>query len=220
MKYLTLLATLLAATALGLAFRNGMYGPATASAGNNQPSDFALGLSPARPVEPAERPRDVAAKAPADLLGCAVEQRPGSSDLLLARIANECGSFLLQKASPADPRLLKQAAAHFRACLSHETSAGGAAPVFADARRKLEQAERLLAQANRPARVERPAPAPVARPAPTAAAPAAEKKTAAVPPPPAPRKEPTPPAPRATARPEAVMVGPDGVIYRRVEESR
>jgi hypothetical protein len=198
MRYLTLLSTVVAATAMGLAFRNGMYAPATASSANSRASDFALGLSATRPDVPRPpAPRPVAKKEQADLLSCALEQKAGDgTDLLLARIANESGTFLLSKAA-GDARRLRQAAAHFRACLAHEPTAG-AGTLFADARRNLEQAERLLAAANRPA------PAPVAPAAP-------ERKAAAVSP---------PPAPAAAVRPEPVMVGPDGVIYRRAEEPR
>jgi hypothetical protein len=139
-------------------------------------------------------------------------------ELLVARLAFESGNYLLNKARHADAaaarRLLAQAEQHYRACLAHEGTTPDAA-LFADARRNLEAAQKLLGAGapDKPAPEKKPEPAPrVARSAPAPAAPApkpSRTEVAAAP----------KPAPKSEVRPdgaaEGLMVGPDGVIYHR-----
>jgi hypothetical protein len=187
-KYLVLTVTFVAVTGVGFRFRQAFYGPATASSRNQGPRPEPLTPRSNRPISldaaapPKEGVRFAAGQAPAD-----------SADLLLARIAYDSGSYLLKRAraTPGSARLLQQAAQHFRACLSHEDDAPENAILFGEARHDLAVAERLLAEAQRPA-----APAPV-RAAPQ------------------PAPEPPPALPVTVPRQAEKMVGPDGVIYQR-----
>jgi hypothetical protein len=77
------------------------------------------------------------------------ERKDVSGDKLFARLAADCASHLYEKAKkqPGNVRLLEQAAAHYRACLSHEGTVEDPANLFADARKNLQQIEGLLASA-------------------------------------------------------------------------
>jgi hypothetical protein len=125
-------------------------------------------------------------------------------ELMVARLAYESGNYLLNKARHADKaaarRLLTQAEQHYRACLAHEHTTPDAGGLFADARRNLDAARKLLGAA--PEKKADAGPR-VARSTPPPAAPA---------PKPAVKTEPR----RAEAGAAGgLMVGPDGVIYRR-----
>lgn len=129
--------------------------------------------------------------------GAALPVVPVSDDTQtrLARLAAEAGRELLELArkQPDNPRLLEQAAAHFRACLSHESDATDAS-LFREARSRLAQIEKQLATP----------PAPLA------------PHTEELPPPL--REAPTPPvaaAPTPTTNDEPLMVTPEGVPIRR-----
>jgi hypothetical protein len=125
---------------------------------------------------------------------------PEPAEMQMARLAASHGDKLLQRAAKEATRqkLLRQAVAHFRACLAYETIAPKGEPIFAEARAKLAQAEQQLAKATAPRLLhaprelveEKPAPAPA-----VVSAPVVQKKLA-------------PPAPMPTA------VGPDGVGFR------
>jgi hypothetical protein len=142
-----------------------------------------------------------------------VEFSEDGGELMVARLAYESGNYLLNKARHADPaaarRLLTQAEQHYRACLAHENTTSGAGSLFADARRNRDAARKLLApppekKAEAAPRVARSTPPPAApKPARTevVAAPKPAEKTATR---------------RASAgSAEGLMVGPDGIIYRR-----
>jgi hypothetical protein len=144
-------------------------------------------------------------------------------ELMVARLAFESGNYLLNKARHAEPaaarRLLTQAEQHYRACLAHEGSTLEAAGLFADARRNLEAARKLLAP-ERPAPEKKPEPAPrVARiaPAPAAPAPQSPRPEVVAQPKPTPKTE---VSHDSAAAAEGLMVGPDGVIYHRDAEGR
>jgi hypothetical protein len=147
-------------------------------------------------------------------------------ELMVARLAFESGNYLLSKARHADGaaarHLLAQAKQHYRACLAHEGTTPGAAGLFADARWNLEAARKLLG----PGAEEKPAPqkkpetaSRVARsaPAPAAPAPKPPRTEVAVAPKSAPKSEVRHDSAGAA---EGLMVGPDGVIYRREAEGR
>ncbi len=141
--------------------------------------------------------------------------RSSSDDLLAARVALGCGACLLNKARESEPpvavALLELAVQQLRACLSYEADAPPATELFGDARGRLEQAQSLLARAGHPAPIIPPQPAakesipgdgealrgPEVLPAPQASPPSAVR------------------APAGTKAADPVMVGPDGVIYRR-----
>ncbi len=203
-KYLVLALTFAGATGVSLGLRHALHGPATASSRHEEARPDALSAPAQRPTnldgaggpegEGATSLRFAAARAPAE---------PDPAELLLARIAHDAGSYLLARAAnaPGNTRLPQQAAQHLRACLSHEGHAGGGT-LFVEARRKLAAAERLLAEANRPAvrpeetRARVPGPP---KPAPVVAAPR--------------------PAPAPTPKSAALeMVGPDGVLFERAGE--
>jgi hypothetical protein len=198
-RYLLLAGTFAAATGIGFGFRHVLSGAATASRdAEARPEPRARStarhtdLDAPADEEVARGLRFAAAGSPADGDG---------AELLVARMAYDCGNFLLGRArqAPGSAHTLRQAAQHFRACLSHEGSVRDAGSLFADARRNLEVAERLLAEGNRlPARVAEQLPAPTPK---VEAGPAPEAG---------------PPAPGSRV---PKMVGPDGVIYEPVEEA-
>ncbi len=147
-------------------------------------------------------------------------------ELMVARLAFESGNYLLNKARHAEPaaarRLLAQAEQHYRACLAHEGSTPDAAGLFADARRNLEAAQKLLnaGTPKKPAPEKKPAAAPRAAqsaPAPAVPAPKSSRTEVAVAPKPAPKSE---VRHDSAAAAEGLMVGPDGVIYHREAEAR
>lgn len=136
------------------------------------------------------------------------------SERRMARLAADCAAQLHEKAKrqPDNARLLEQAAAHYRACLSHEPTVADAGALFADARRDLEQIETALARLTSR---EPPRPAPVTAPA--------EKPAERLPleadkdeePAPAPPPEPAPAAKAPAKSGEPLMFGPDGTLFRR-----
>lgn len=140
------------------------------------------------------------------------------SEKLMARLAADCASHLYERAKkqPDNVRLLEQAAAHYRACLSHEPTVEGAGSLFTDARKDLEQIEKLLATRAKgreePKRVTTPSPKAADKPAEkqkpadkTAVAAKKEEK-------PAPRPA---PVEKAKEKEERLQFGPDGVIFRK-----
>jgi hypothetical protein len=200
-KYLLLLLTFVAATGISLAFRHALHGPATASVRNDEPRAEPFTPSAARPTN-LDKP--VRSDDASGLRFAAVSAKSAdAAELLLARLAHDSGAYLLARAQadPGNTRLLQQAAAHFRACLTHE-GAGNAGTLFTDARSKLELSERLLAAARRaPANKSAEQPKVVASPAPA----------------PAPAPLPVPPA---APRPTGQTVGPEGIIYERTGEAQ
>ena len=160
-------------------------------------ADAAFTTSP-RP----EAPPDVVPAAGGDALG---ERR-------MARLASDCAAQLYEKArrQPDNARLLEQAAAHYRACLSHEPTVADAGALFADARRDLEQIDKALARLK-----ARPTakPAPVTAPAPAERLPVEADRDEEPAPPPA--REPAPAAKAPARSGELQMFGPDGTLFRR-----
>jgi hypothetical protein len=199
-KRLAFLAILVAVTGMGVAFRN-LSGSADASR-----PDVRRAAGPAEDRPPAREEDGPALSHCAAGLGGDAD----AGDLLLARLAAECGNHLFGRAvrSPGNPHLIQQAAQHYRACLAHEPTTPDAGGLYRDARARLQQLDRLLARQTRPpAAPRRPAPAPgpdEKRPAKGRAdEPAAVKPPAPVPP--------------VTDKEDLPMVGPDGVTYRRSE---
>jgi hypothetical protein len=125
------------------------------------------------------------------------DKKSTSDEKLMARLAAECASHLFDKSKnqPDNVRLLEQAAAHYRACLSHEHTVDDAA-LFADARKNLEQIDKLLAVAK-----SRPTQQPPAK--------IAEKAKAEK------HDKPAPAPVVQTKKQEPLMFGPDGVIFRK-----
>jgi hypothetical protein len=212
MKHMTLIVVLIGVTAVNLAFRHGLSNPVAASRSPDRADkrDRLSGIDgPARTADKQQGSMDGAAlnvsRCAADL---SKDAAPG--DVVLARIAAECGNHLFEKArhSPDNPHLLPQAAQHYRACLAHEPTSPDAGSLFRDARARLDQIERLLArrdttEAKRTASPIKPTRA--VRPAEQAAPqskPVDELK-------PLPEENPT------AEKNEEKMVGPDGVIYTR-----
>jgi hypothetical protein len=146
----------------------------------------------------------------------------GVNALLEAAIALRCGTQLQEEAKrhsgETAQALLELAAQHFQTCLTHEGQAVATLSLFADARRNLDQTRALLASKPAPKVAAPPAPVrPEMLPKPREDAHPGEAKSA--PPPKAAvteekRQPPAPPAPKK-ARPNKLMVGPDGVIYER-----
>jgi hypothetical protein len=183
MKYLTLAAVLLGITAALATFRSLSYHSADAA---RSPEPILRSERAGRAS--LERPRPEGAA----LDFVPAEGGDDSKEKQFARQAADCARHLYEKAKkqPDNVRLLRQAAAHYRACLSHEPTAGEVGSLFVEARRNLEQIEKMLARVSK-------------RPAPKAA----EKLPAAVleeEPVARPREEP------------GLMFGPDGTVYRKV----
>jgi hypothetical protein len=208
MKRLPIFLALPLALALALVFRPDPRGPEAAGA----PTPDAALAAPAFRAAAHETP---AATTNPPAKG---QPRPSADELVEARIALGCGKCLLAKAreteTPVAIALLELAVGQFRACLRHEAEVPAAADLFADARGRLEQARELLARAGHPdPTAETTAKTPKGEdgeaprtsellPAPEASPPA-EKPAPAV-------RTPTGKRPA-----EPLMVGPDGVIYRR-----
>jgi hypothetical protein len=137
------------------------------------------------------------------------ERKDAGSEKVFARLAADCAAHLFEKAKkqPDNVRLLEQAAAHYRACLSHEgtVEAGG---LFADARKNLRQIEALLASAK-----SREA-APKADLVRTPASQAVEQAFAALAKAPAPRPQPAPFSKKQDEE-ELPGFGPDGVTFSK-----
>lgn len=192
------LVTLLALLALALVFRPDPRGPEAASPGP--------------------------APDPVSTLPVAVTQRQSGSSLpaadgsLDARVALESGNRLLDRASQCDgplaATLLDLAVEQFRACLSHERK-GSDLALFQKARAGLQTIKGLkMPTATAQAEIK-----PEALPPPTPAAPKPEPKPQVATltteePPLAPA-----PLPETSVATEPLMVGPDGVIYRRVNKT-
>jgi hypothetical protein len=201
MKQLSVLVVLIAVTGATVAFRTLSYHPLEAARRPEQPAlvERTSGLD-RRGV--AQRPLPEGAALP--FVPASTTDGKESEDLVFARRAAEAGNQLLDKArrQPDNRRLLGQAAAHYRASLTHEPDAGKAGSLFADVRRKLAEVEALLA---RPAKPAAPAAAPLHSPR-------AEAEPAT---PVAPRA-PIVAAPVTTKAEESRMVGPDGVTIERI----
>src|SRR4051794_28516851 len=145
MKQLSLVVVLIAATGISVAFRNGLSGTSEAA---RQPIaathiDHAAGVDPRAVTEQLAGARQ---EAPNLLRYVAGINEAKVNDILLARIAAECGNHLLEQARrhPSNPQLLKQAAQHYRACLAHEETASDAGSLFKDARAHLDEVEAML----------------------------------------------------------------------------
>jgi hypothetical protein len=216
MKHLSMGVVLITFTIAGFAFRGNLARPTEASLDREGPANRARAVVPAS----TERPRDddssvvspVSNKLTATAEKSADRQQRGDvlgrelardGELALARIAAECGDYLLVKArnQPDGLQLLAQASAHYRACLSHESSAVNAGALFDSVRTRLGEVERRQRAASTPK-----------APATAVQQPVDEKPHVG---PPLQKKAPTTPTFRND---EAKMVGPDGVQFRRVGE--
>ena len=196
MRPLSYAIVLVAATGVGVAFRHGLSGTSEASRSLRTAGRLDGPAAVDRPAGKREGPGEGAPLATASPASGAA---PGAGgDLVFARIAAECGHHLLEKSrrEPDNPRLLRQAAGHLRACLSHETPASSGEPLFVNARRAVEEIERLLKRHEQPQAREK---------APAAPAPA--------------KPEAAPPAAKEESAGEPIMVGPDGVSFRREKGS-
>jgi hypothetical protein len=212
MKHLPVILTVPAVLVLSLVFRADPRGPEAAA-------------PPASPDTPAA-PHAAAQETPA--AGTPTNPAKGqrgtaAEELQAARIALGCGTCLLTKAreveGPTALALLELSVQQFRACLSFEADTPDARELFADARRQLGQAKDLLARAGHPQ--------PAADPRPEAKESVAGNDKDDAPrssellplpqasPPPADRPTPAVRTPAAAKPAEPLMVGPDGVIYRR-----
>jgi hypothetical protein len=146
-------------------------------------------------------------------------QADDEAETLLARLAAQSGMYLLDQARkhPNRPALLRQAAAHLRACLSHEETLTESTALFQEVRKKLAEVESLL-QASKSAPV---VPHPKAGPGPVPA-PSKPEKTPVVPPAsesqPAEKEAAKEPAPTPDA-PKSLEVGPDGIIYKKLDKT-
>lgn len=178
MKQLLFLVVLVALTGVSIVARHALSGDASA----------------ARTLQPAPTTAEVLRPAPArPIVAAAVEIPEEPSELQLAHRAAEAGTRLLQQ-DPTDPRKLRSAQAHFRACLAYESLAPQGTALFAEVRLKLQQTEKLLAQAAQPRTLHAP------------------RELIEQPPTPPP---PVVVAARPAPAPEPIMVGPDGIVFRR-----
>src|SRR5262245_53818077 len=115
MKYLPLALVLALVTGVNILFSTGLYRPADAAP---SPESEHAGPHGARPDRPAPPDRTPGAMTNTLLAaGTSEPVTPDAGDLLLARIAADCGDFAYHKAKRADNNatFLKQAAAHYRA---------------------------------------------------------------------------------------------------------
>ena len=203
MKYLTLAVVLGAATGISIGFRYGISG--TAEASRQEPSSDRL-----------DRAAELV-RLEGTLEGASLPMMPvgtgladEKSDREFARMAADTGDRLLNRArqSPYNPHLLRQAAAHYRAALTHEPTVRDAGDLFVMVRVKLIRLDLEIARLDRPG---------VAKPTTRASVPPAIVKT------PSAVVKPKLPAPFVSlpviAKPEATMFGPDGVEIRRVGPS-
>lgn len=196
MKQLSIIVVFLAATGIGVAFRNGMSGTSEAarapiSQGRVEKAAGVTGVAVTdRPASKTQGPTEGAALS--GVTSASGAARNANDDLAIARIAADCGNRLFEKARRAsnDATVLQQAAQHYRACLAHETSTPGQDTFFREVRTRLEEIEKLLTQPRKPA-AEQAAIVP-------------EEKPAVV----------STPEVQPTSEPK--MVGPDGVPIVRV----
>jgi hypothetical protein len=214
MKYLTFAAVFVGVTGALIGLRGLAWHPAGAQTGRSpHEMDGAA-------VRVSEKPGTEAAALDVAFAN-GDDVKDGGGEKLMARLAADCASHLYEKAKkhPDNVRLLEQAAAHYRACLSHEPTVEDAGALFADARKALEQIEKLLARAKTREADKRPAvtPAPKGAEKPAETKPAdrpnvavkKEEKSA-----PAPAPAPAP-IPKAKEKEEALEFGPDGTLFRR-----
>lgn len=182
MKQLTFLVVFLSTTGLSIGFHHALTGSADAARSERLTRETRTTESRPNTAE-----RSAFAFASSNSIS-----RDNNSEMVLARIAAECGNHLLSKArcQPDNAQTLDQAFQHYRACLAHETKLTANDPLFREVKKKLQEIEDLRKSA---VVEETQAPSePLARPAPP---------TVSV--------QQTPP------KTEALMVGPDGVIIRR-----
>ncbi len=189
-KYLCLAVVFVITTGLSVGFRHGVSG--TSKASRQERSGERPGLS-----DPLQRPIEGASLAMV-LVGTGSTDE--KTDREFARGAAATGDRLMDRAkqSPDNPHLLRQAAAHYRAALTHEPTVRDAGELFSTVRVKLTRLDREIALLNRPG-VAKPTPrtifeTPVVKPIPSA--------PVVIPP--------------VAAKAEGIMVGPDGVEIRRV----
>jgi hypothetical protein len=216
MKHLPVILTVPAILVLSLVFRAEPRGPE--GAGPAAASDTSAGAGESSHETPAAGTVNPPAKG---------QSRTAAEELQAARVALGCGTCLLAKAREVEGgtavALLELAVQQFRACLSFEADTPAARDLFADARHQLGQAKDLLARAGHPE--------PAAEPPPQARESVVRKDRDDAPrssellPAPQPSRPPAAsPAPAVrtpvSAKPtEPLMVGPDGVIYRRAGTS-
>jgi hypothetical protein len=198
MKYLTVASVLLVVTAANVGFRRGLSGSVEAArAPERAQAERIAGPGVELPVPPARKP-PVALASGDDLLRRAAAEDP--SDLTLARIAAECGHRLFARAqkAPSNRLLREQAIGHYQACLAHEPTCPDAGTLFADVRERIARLQRMASRPAAPPKAPARAAVPESKPAEVA------------------RESAEPPA-KAVEAPEARMVGPDGVPYRRAD---
>ena len=189
-KYLCLAVVFVITTGLSVGFRHGVSG--TSKASRQERSGERLGLS-----DPLQRPIEGASLA---MVPVATGSTDEKTDREFARGAAATGDRLMDRArqSPDNPHLLRQAAAHYRAALTHEPTVRDAGDLFSTVRVKLTRLDREIDLIDRPG---------LAKPTPqtTVEAPVVKPMT------PAPVV-----IPPVAAKAEGIMVGPDGVEIRRV----
>ena len=193
-KYLSLAVVLIVATGISLGLRHAMSG--TSEASRREPSGDRLDR-----LRLTDRMQSPVEGASLVVMPAGTDSADEKSDREFAGVAAATGDRLLDRArqSPDNPHLLRQAAAHYRAALTHEPTVRDAADLFADVRVKLIKLDREIARLDQPG-VARPTVSPT-----IVKAPLVKRET------PAPVV-----APPVAVRPEAIMVGPDGVEIRRV----
>lgn len=197
MRQLTFIVVLLTCTGLGWAMRNGFSGSSEAarSVPSVERENRAAGVqTPSVLDRPASQRQGPSEGAALSLVSGTREAESG--EMVLARIAAECGNHLLEKARKTidNGQLLHQAAQHYRASLAHDN---GSSPLFAEVRGRLAEIEKLQKAA-----------VTEAKPAPAEAKPRPPLVKEAV-------KVPAPAAAPAPGTGEPLMVGPDGVVIRR-----
>lgn len=212
MKYAILGVVLAIVTGVNLVFSGALYGPAEAA---RSPEAATAGVKAARITQPVPADRD-RGKLEGDAINTllAAGTSGATSDgsgLLLARTAANCGDFLRDKAKrqAGNKLLLRQAAAHYRACLTHEKTAHSTS-LFRETRQKLADIERQLNTRPTPV-VKRPT-GSEAKAALVTATPAPAVKTNQQA---KPQPHPITTPPRSPQKTEEISVGPDGVIYKR-----
>ena len=196
-KYLSLAVVLVVATGISLGFRHAVSG--TSEASRREPSYDRFDR--ASRLKLADRMQGPVEGASLAVMPAGTGSGDEKFDLVCAGGAAATGDRLVNRArqSPDNPHLLRQAAAHYRAALAYEPTVRDADGLFASVRSKLIGLDREIVRLDRPGVVKPTLP------------PAVVETLVSKPETPAPVV-----LPPVAVRPEAIMVGPDGVEIRRV----
>ena len=192
-KYLCLGVVFVITTGLSVGFRHGVSGTSKASRQERSGERLAR-------LGPADRTQGPIEGASLTMVPAGTGSTDEKTDREFARGAASTGDRLMDRAkqSPDNPHLLRQAAAHYRAALTHEPTVRDAGDLFSTVRVKLTRLDREINLLNRPG-VTKPALQTIVK---------------------APVVKPITPAPvvipPVAAKAEGIMVGPDGVEIRRV----